>query len=145
RPIWSNAAKFASSPKKSQTATSASTIQLAARFAWGNSASLSSAFFASASRPSASAKSKTNRSSFRSLMKYYTGTEVLRVLYPQAERSDQVDSGERGITQILRSRHPAGAEYDVQTLTAILSAAKNISLALTIVLLLIAFIALLIS
>ena len=68
------------------------------------------------------------------LMKYYTGTEVLRVLYAQAERSDQVESVERGMSQILHSRHPAGAEYDVQTLTAILSAAKNISLALTIVL-----------
>jgi putative ABC transport system permease protein len=45
----------------------------------------------------------------------------------------------------LRSRHPAEAEYDVQTLAAILSAAHNISLALTIVLLVIAFIALLIS
>jgi putative ABC transport system permease protein len=79
------------------------------------------------------------------LMKYYTGTEVLRTLYAQAERADQVDAVERGVAQILHSRHPAGAEYDVQTLTAILSAAKNISLALTIVLLLIAFIALLIS
>src|ERR1700733_8368880 len=79
------------------------------------------------------------------LMKYYTGVEVLRVLYAQAAGADQVESVERGISQVLHSRHPAGAEYDVQTLTAILSAAKNISLALTIVLLLIAFIALLIS
>ncbi|MGC1904231.1 MAG: ABC transporter permease [Candidatus Acidiferrum sp.] len=79
------------------------------------------------------------------LMKYYTGVEVLRVLYAQAERSDQVEPVVRGIAQVLHSRHPVGAEYDVQTLTAILSAAKNISLALTIVLLLIAFIALLIS
>src|SRR5580693_10233796 len=79
------------------------------------------------------------------LMKYYTGTEVLRELYAQAERSDQMDSVVKQVAQILHSRHPAGAEYNVQTLTAILSAAKNISLALTIVLLLIAFIALLIS
>jgi putative ABC transport system permease protein len=79
------------------------------------------------------------------LMKYYTGTEVLRELYAQAERSDQMDSVVKQVSQLLHSRHPAGAEYDVQTLTAILSAAKNISLALTIVLLLIAFIALLIS
>jgi putative ABC transport system permease protein len=46
---------------------------------------------------------------------------------------------------LLGSRHPAQAEYKVQTLTAILSAAQNISLGLTIVLLITAFIALLIS
>ncbi len=79
------------------------------------------------------------------LMKYYTGVDVLRVLYAQAESSDDVPRVERQLKQLLRSRHPAAAEYDVQTLAAILSAAKNISLALTIVLLLIAFIALLIS
>src|SRR6266581_3643334 len=52
---------------------------------------------------------------------------------------------ERQLGQLLRSRHPAEAEYKVQTLTAILSAARNISLALTIVLIIIAFIALVIS
>jgi putative ABC transport system permease protein len=46
---------------------------------------------------------------------------------------------------LLASRHPGGAEYHVQTLTAILTAAREISLALTIVLIVIAFIALLIS
>ncbi|MGA2430803.1 MAG: ABC transporter permease [Candidatus Acidiferrum sp.] len=79
------------------------------------------------------------------LMKYYTGVDVLRVLYAQADGADDVPAVERQIARVLHSRHPAAAEYDVQTLTAILSAAKNISLALTIVLLLIAFIALLIS
>jgi putative ABC transport system permease protein len=79
------------------------------------------------------------------LMRYYTGVDVLRVLYAQADGADDVPAVERQIARVLHSRHPAAAEYDVQTLTAILSAAKNISLALTIVLLLIAFIALLIS
>ena len=46
---------------------------------------------------------------------------------------------------MLKSRHPLEAEYDVQTLVAILGAARTISLALTIVLLVIAAIALLIS
>src|SRR5204862_6661255 len=46
---------------------------------------------------------------------------------------------------LLRARHPSGAEYKVLTLTAILNAARNISLALTIVLVIIAFIALVIS
>ena len=79
------------------------------------------------------------------LMKYYTGVNVLRVLYAQAERSEDVPSVERQMGLLLHSRHPAAAEYDVQTLAAILSAAKNISLALTIVLLVLSFIALLIS
>ena len=52
---------------------------------------------------------------------------------------------QRQVAQILKSRHPADAEYNVQTLTAILDAARTISLALTIVLIVIAFIALLIS
>jgi putative ABC transport system permease protein len=56
-----------------------------------------------------------------------------------------VESVKRQVTQILKSRHPVGAEYDVQSLTAILEAARTISLALTIVLIVIAFIALLIS
>ena len=79
------------------------------------------------------------------LMKYYTGVDVLRALSAQAAHPDDVPSVQRQMEQLLRSRHPAEAEYDVQTLAAILSAAKNISLALTIVLLVVAFIALLIS
>jgi putative ABC transport system permease protein len=79
------------------------------------------------------------------LMKYYTGIDVLRVLYAQADRAEDVPAVDRQIGRVLHGRHPPAAEYDVQTLAAILSAAKNISLALTIVLLLIAFIALLIS
>jgi putative ABC transport system permease protein len=80
-----------------------------------------------------------------SLMKYYTGTELVRLLDVQAERAEDVPSVARQVGQVLRSRHPAEAEYKVQTLTAILGAARNISLALTILLILIAFIALLIS
>jgi putative ABC transport system permease protein len=79
------------------------------------------------------------------LMKYYTGVDVLRVLYAQANHPEEVPAIERQMGHLLHSRHPAAAEYDVQTLAAILSAAKNISLGLTIVLLVIAFIALLIS
>jgi len=79
------------------------------------------------------------------LMKYYTGMEVVRLLGVQAARAEDVPFVERQLGQLLRARHPAGADYKVQTLTAILSAAKNISLALTIVLIIIAFIALVIS
>src|SRR6266850_1088934 len=79
------------------------------------------------------------------LMKYYTGLEVVRLLDVQAARAEDVPSVERQVGQLLRSRHPTEAEYKVQSLTAILGAAKNISLALTIVLIVIAFIALVIS
>ena len=79
------------------------------------------------------------------LMKYYTGVEVVRFLEAQADKSENVPVVERQMGQLLRSRHPAEAEYKVQTLTAILGAARNISLGLTIVLVIIAAIALLIS
>ncbi len=79
------------------------------------------------------------------LMKYYTGMEVVRLLDAQADKAENVPSVQRQLGQLLRSRHPAEAEYKVQTLTAILGAARNISLALTVVLIIIAAIALLIS
>jgi putative ABC transport system permease protein len=79
------------------------------------------------------------------LMKYYTGTDVLRTLDAQALRPEDVSGVQHQVERLLRSRHPPEAEYDVQTLAAILSAAQNISLSLTIVLLVVAFIALLIS
>ena len=79
------------------------------------------------------------------LVKYYTGVNTLKVLDVQAATPEDVPSVERQVGQVLRSRHPSTAEYNVQTLTAILKAARDISLALTIVLIVIAFIALLIS
>jgi putative ABC transport system permease protein len=79
------------------------------------------------------------------LMKYYTGQDVLNVLYAQASSPDDVGTLARQMTGLLKSRHPPEAEYDVQTLTAIVGAARAISEALTIVLLVIACIALLIS
>jgi putative ABC transport system permease protein len=51
----------------------------------------------------------------------------------------------REIGDVLRGRHRAGAEYQVQNLAAILAAVRNIASALTIVLLVIAGIALVIS
>jgi putative ABC transport system permease protein len=79
------------------------------------------------------------------LIKYYTGVNTLKVLDAQAATPEDVPSVQRRLAELLASRHPGGAEYHVQTLTAILTAAKEISLALTIVLIVIAFIALLIS
>ena len=79
------------------------------------------------------------------LMKYYTGVNTLKVLDVQAATPEDVPNVQRQLTKLLQSRHPGNAEYHVLTLTAILKAAKDISLALTIVLIVIAFIALLIS
>lgn len=79
------------------------------------------------------------------LMKYYTGTEYLGLLDIQADSEETVPSVERQVGLLLRSRHPLEAEYNVQTLTAILGVAREISLGLTVVLIIIAAIALLIS
>ncbi len=78
------------------------------------------------------------------LMKYYTD-DFIRVLYVQAARPEDVQVVTRELEQVLRSRHRPEAVYRVQNLTSLLDAAKNISFALTIILLLIAFIALVIS
>jgi len=79
------------------------------------------------------------------LMKYYTGTEYVSLLDVQADNEETVPSVERQLGLLLRSRHPLEAEYNVQTLTAILGVARKISLGLTIVLIIIAAIALVIS
>jgi putative ABC transport system permease protein len=79
------------------------------------------------------------------LMKNYTGDSYLETLQAQAGNPDEVTTLERRMERLLKDRHPPEAEYNVQTLTGILSAARNISLGLTIMLIMIAFIALLIS
>jgi len=79
------------------------------------------------------------------LMKYYTGTEYMSLLDVQADNEETVPSVERQVGLLLRSRHPLEAEYNVQTLTAILGVARKISLGLTVVLIIIAAIALVIS
>ena len=80
-----------------------------------------------------------------SLLKYYTGTDTLGTIYAQTSAPEQVSALEKQVGRLLSSRHPAEAEYNVQTLTAILGAARTIALALRIVLIVIAAIALLIS
>jgi putative ABC transport system permease protein len=79
------------------------------------------------------------------LIKYYSGTDVLSTLYAQASGPDHVSAVEKQLDRLMRSRHPAEAEWNVQTLTAILGAARTIALALRVLLILVAFIALLIS
>ncbi|MCL6480363.1 MAG: ABC transporter permease [Firmicutes bacterium] len=76
---------------------------------------------------------------------YYTEEDFIRVLYAQAARPEDVPWVTQRVEEILRSRHRPGATYRAQNLTALLETAGKISLTLTIVLLLIAFIALVIS
>jgi putative ABC transport system permease protein len=79
------------------------------------------------------------------LMQYYTGDSGLEVLYVQAASPELVGSVTTQLEALLRDRHPGRARYVVLNLSAILDAARKIAWALTIVLLLIGFIALVVS
>jgi putative ABC transport system permease protein len=80
-----------------------------------------------------------------SLMQYYTGDNAVEILYAQADSPQDVPLVTSQVAGLLRSRHAGGATYVVQNLSAILDAARSIGTALTIVLLLIGFIALMVS
>jgi putative ABC transport system permease protein len=80
-----------------------------------------------------------------SLMKYYTGDTSLEMLYAQAATPEGVLPATIQLAALLHSRHPTRARYQVMNLSSILEAARQIALALTIVLLVIGFIALLVS
>jgi putative ABC transport system permease protein len=77
-----------------------------------------------------------------SLTKAYTGLDVLLIIYAQADRAEDVPMVTRELGELLRSRHRAGAKYQVQNLSSILDAARKISLALSVVLLVIGLITL---
>ena len=79
------------------------------------------------------------------LMKYYLGDASLEMLYAQASTPESVVPVTGELAALLSSRHPTRARYAVTNLSNILEAARRIALALTIVLLLIGFIALLVS
>lgn len=79
------------------------------------------------------------------LLKYYTGQDHVDALYAQAGRPEDVPSVTRQVEEVLRSRHRSGAIYRAHNLASLLEAARRISLALSLVLLLVAFIALLVS
>src|SRR5258706_5016798 len=78
-------------------------------------------------------------------MKYYTGDASLEMLYAQAGTPEGVIPVTRQLEALLQSRHPTRARYSVMNLSAILEMARKIALYLTIVLVLIGFIALLVS
>ena len=79
------------------------------------------------------------------LIKYYAGSDYIRTLYAQADTGDNVPETTLAVQSLLKSRHASGAVYMVQNLASILEAARKISVALTVVLLLVGMIALIIS
>ena len=79
------------------------------------------------------------------VIRYFAPVERIDPMYVQARRSEDVPALTAEVKTVLESRHRAGARYLVENLTAILDAAENIALVLTLVLILISAIALIIS
>ena len=79
------------------------------------------------------------------LMKYYLGDGALDMFYLQERTPEEVVPATKQLEALLHSRHPTRARYTVRNFAAILEAAQTIGLALAIVLVLIGFIALLVS
>src|SRR5512147_359518 len=79
------------------------------------------------------------------LVKDFTGSEFIKTVYASAATSDDVPMATRAIAETLQSRHRPEAVYSVQNLSSMLSAARSISNALTIVLLIVASVTLIIS
>ena len=79
------------------------------------------------------------------VLRYFTPVERIDPLYVQVRSPAQVDRVALRVQEIVEGRHRPGARYRVDTLTAILNAAKNISLILSLVLVLVSTITLVIS
>jgi putative ABC transport system permease protein len=79
------------------------------------------------------------------VLRYFTSSERIDPMYIQTRTPEDVEPVTRMVRTILESRHRPGARYRVENLSAILDAAKNIALILTLVLILVSAIALIIS
>ena len=79
------------------------------------------------------------------VLRYFVPVERVDPLYVQARNTEDVVPLTRAVRQIIEARHRPGARYQVENLTGILSAAQNIALILTLVLVLVSAIALIIS
>ena len=79
------------------------------------------------------------------LIKAFVGEEFIKTIYAQADSTDDVPLATRAIAEQLQSRHRPEAVYSIQNLAAMLSAARSISNALTIVLLVVASVTLITS
>src|ERR1017187_2986152 len=79
------------------------------------------------------------------VLRYFSPVERIDPLYVQVRSPGEVDRVAARVQVILEARHRAGAQYRVDTMTAMLNAARNISLILSLVLVLVSAITLLIS
>jgi putative ABC transport system permease protein len=79
------------------------------------------------------------------VLRYFTAIERIDPMYVQVVSPHDVEAVTQLVREILQSRHRQGAVYRVENLTAILNAAKNIALILSLVLVLVSAIALVIS
>jgi putative ABC transport system permease protein len=79
------------------------------------------------------------------VLRYFATVERIDPMYVQVRSPQDVESVTQTVRNILQSRHRPGALYRVENLTAILNAAKNIALILSLVLILVSAIALVIS
>jgi putative ABC transport system permease protein len=79
------------------------------------------------------------------VLRYFTPVERVDPMYVQARRTEDVVPLTAAVRQIIEARHRPGARYQVENLSGILSAAQNIALILTFVLIMVSAIALVIS
>jgi putative ABC transport system permease protein len=79
------------------------------------------------------------------VLRYFNEVERIDPMYVQVRSPLEVERVALRVKEILGTRHRTGASYRVETLTAILNAAKNISLILSLVLVLVSAITLVIS
>ena len=80
-----------------------------------------------------------------SVIRYFTPVERIDPMYVQVRSPEDVVPVTSIVRTVIESRHRPGARYYVDSLKAILDAARNIALILTVVLMLVAAIALIIS
>ena len=79
------------------------------------------------------------------VLRYFTPVERIDPLYVQVRAPGEVNRVAARVAEIISDRHRPGASYRVETLTAILNAAKSISLILSLVLVMVSAITLVIS
>jgi len=79
------------------------------------------------------------------VLRYFVQIERIDPLYIQVRSAADVEAVAARVQHLIESRHRPGARYRVDTLTAILNAAKSISFILSLVLVLVSTIALVIS
>jgi putative ABC transport system permease protein len=79
------------------------------------------------------------------VLRYFAPVERVDPLYVSVRSADDVEPAKRAILETLTARHRPGSLYRVDSLTGILEAARQISAAMTVVLVLVAAITLSIS